>query len=259
MIRKNRGLGIFAVVLIVLFIAVTGRNASPVVSGGKHDLSMLGPSVFAASNTEEICVFCHTPHAANTSQSYSTNPNTPGSAGSLGGQYLWNRALPVRAWSMYNSSTMNHDAGGPSDVPGTFSLLCLSCHDGVGAMNVLLNNPSTGAPDQFTSSNQFGDFSLSDVNIGKLNIGDAQCTGDNCGSGGGNLQNDHPVGFVYNPALDTGLKTITAPELVKRMNITGNRVECSTCHDPHMTNPGGNMFLVMSNAGSALCFGCHNK
>lgn len=248
----------FAVIFTALFSAVAVRYAAATVVGGKHDLSFNGGAYFQYL-TDEVCIFCHTPHAANINTVYSTNPNNRTNTGSGNaaphGQFLWNRALPSRTWSVYSSDTMNSNTSGG---PGTLSLLCLSCHDGVGAMNVLLNY-SSGQPVSFNVENQFGD-GPSDNIWSALNIGGASCAGDDC-SGGGNLQNDHPIGFVYDNTGDPGLNPLGSLNQVlqKRMGITGNRMECSTCHNPHMTNPGGNNFLVMSNEGSALCLQCHNK
>lgn len=248
---------------VVLDYSNTAQNASATVAGGVHDLSFWGASNFKYAS-DEPCVFCHTPHASNVNSVYSTNPNTISGTGSgntnPAGKLLWNRALPDRAWNVYASSTLNHNTSGG---PGTLSLMCLSCHDGVGAMNVLLNYSDIGGQPGAIGfmQNQFGDFALNDPNIGPLNIGGAGCTGDDCASGGGDLQNDHPIGFVYNDTLDSGLVALGSlnATLQRRMAVTSNRMECSTCHDPHITNAGGNNFLVMSNTGSALCLSCHNK
>ncbi len=73
--------------------------------GSKHDLS--------TSTTPEPCVFCHTPHAAST-----TNP-TP----------LWNRAVGTgKTFTTYTSQTM--DSACPA-TPGPISMACLGCHDGI--------------------------------------------------------------------------------------------------------------------------------
>jgi predicted CXXCH cytochrome family protein len=258
---KRKFLILLSLTFMVMVVSgtLTARYAAATVSGGKHDLSLFGGAYFQYL-TDEVCIFCHTPHAANVNTVYSTNPNTRTNTGTgntaLGGKFLWNRALPDRTWSVYSSATLNSDTSGG---PGTLSLMCLSCHDGVGAMNVLLNYTPEGQPASFNAENQFGD-GPSDSIWASLNIGGGNCTGDDC-TGGGDLQNDHPIGFVYNSALDTGLNPLGSLNAIlqKRMAITGNRMECSTCHDPHLTNPGGNNFLVMSNSGSALCLQCHNK
>lgn len=264
MLDKKVFILITALILSVLFYTYGVRNSTAGVAGGKHDLSMWGGSSFGGQ-TEEICVYCHTPHSANKNRIYTTNPNNTLDTGSgntaLNGQYLWNRALPGQAFQVYTSDTYTFKGSPPQ--PGKFSLLCLSCHDGIGAMNVLINYPSDW-DDFFTDPNfnQFGDFSVNDPNIGPLNVGEASCSEDAC-TGGTNLQNDHPVGFLYNDAQasDNGLKPYNnlPLQIQSRLNITGGYVECSSCHDPHRTNSGGNMFLVMDNTGSQLCLGCHNK
>lgn len=266
MLRKSMMFGVVTILAVALFVAITARNAASTVAGGKHDLSFNGSANYSFLN-DEPCIYCHTPHGANRSQRYSTDPNTNVGGGTLNGQFLWNRALPSQAFSVYSSTTMNATAG----QPGTLSLLCLSCHDGIGALNVLINfRPAATQPQPFGgfTENQFGDFNLADPNMGRLNIGDAVCVGDSCVGvdNGTNLQNDHPIGFSYDTAqaADAGLKAFASlPAILqKRLNLVSasHNLECSTCHDPHLTNnPGGNNFLVMSNAASALCLGCHNK
>lgn len=264
MIGKSRIFVLGALILGVLFFAYTGRNSTAAVVGGKHDLSYWGGSAFGGGS-EEVCVYCHTPHRANISKGYTTNPNNISDTGpNLSGQFLWNRALPAGSFLPYTSDTYTFKANLPQ--PGINSLLCLSCHDGVGAMNVLLNYPLDWDPTMApgSGSNQFGDFHVNDPNIGPLNIGGASCTGDEC-TGGLDLRNDHPVGFNYDDAqaADPGIRQRTSlpPILQKRLAISGNKVECSSCHDPHRTNLPGqdNMFLVMDNNGSQLCLACHIK
>ena len=152
-------------------------------------------------------------------------------------------------------------------APGVLSLLCLSCHDGVGAVNVLLNYPDDQTIASITglgAEDQFGNFNPGDLANWRLNIGEANCgTGDTC-TGPQDLRNDHPIGFSYAAAQaadPTGLNATLPVALQNRMTLTGGQVECNTCHDPHITNNATtkNKFLVMSNSGSAMCLGCHNK
>ena len=264
MFRKYIISGVTVFIALALFSAFGVRNAASNVAGGYHDLSMNGGGVsgggFTYLGVMEPCIFCHTPHNANKNETYSSDPTVGGNAGALNGQFLWNRRLPSQAFQVYSSPTL------PVAVnqPGAASLLCLSCHDGIGGMNVLLHYPdgmSSIPPNGFGSGNadQFGDFP--DPLIAALNIGDASCTGDNC-TGGTNLQNDHPIGFSYTTAQTadpTGLKVITNTALQTRLAITGGMVECNTCHDPHITNTTHNNFLVVTNTGSQLCLECHNK
>ena len=269
MLRK-KGLLVSAIFLCaVLFVSVGARNAASDVAGGRHDLSMWGGSGGFGFNTLEICVFCHTPHGANVNQGY----YAPGGADQLNdfdllrGQWLWNRKLPIGPWLVYNTQTLDANT---ADGPGPLSLMCLSCHDGIGAMNVLLNYSNSDILDPSgvmtpLNPNQIGDLGLLDPITKFLSIGEGDCTGPggSC-SGGRDLRNDHPIGFAFDAALrsaDGELKEPTNAALIRRMAITNNSIECSSCHDPHKTNSGtpGNMFLVMPNAGSALCLQCHDK
>ncbi len=260
MLLKTRLFVLCLITGCALFLTLYVQKSTAGVAGGKHDLSIFGGSNFGGG-TEEICVFCHTPHRANTTQRYTTNPNNQVSGANIQGQFLWNRPLSANTFLPYTSDTYTFKGNEPQ--PGLNSLLCLSCHDGIGATNVLLNIPGDWDPSWFsTNTNQFGDFSINDPNIGPLNIGEATCTGDNC-TGGVDLRNDHPIGFDYDTAQssDTGIKPRTSLPLIlqQRLAISSNKVECSTCHDPHLTNSGGNMFLVRPMTGSQLCLDCHNK
>ncbi len=232
---------------IVLFVAFTARNASSLVKGSLHDLTAVsGGGQFLYTGNANPCVFCHTPHHAN-----STNN---------GVTYLWNKTLPSQTFLTYSSDTLKTPVG----APGTLSLLCLSCHDGIGAFNVLLYY--TGNPiNPFGShGNRFGDYNLADPNIGPLNIGGAyNCVGPTC-SGGDDLRDDHPIGVNYDTAYaddNAGLHDFASlPSAVRiRLNLSSKRLECTTCHDPHLTNTTTtrNKFLVQ--ATSTLCTGCHIK
>jgi len=262
MLSKSRTFILCLLMAGVLFYTYNVRNSTAGVAGGLHDLSITGGSAFSGG-TEEVCVYCHTPHGANKSKGYTNNPNNISDTGpNLNGQFLWNRALPANTFLPYTSDTYTFNGSEPQ--PGINSLLCLSCHDGIGAMNVLLNYPADWDPSLLPFYNQFGDFGTSDPNMGPLNIGEASCTGDTC-TGGVDLRNDHPIGFNYDTAQasDSGLRERTSlPAILQqRLSISGNQVECSTCHDPHLTNTSDtrNMFLVRPMEGSQLCLDCHLK
>ena len=70
----------------VLGLASTGADAG--ISTTKHNLGSAGTGSNTFDGTAEICVFCHTPHGAD------TNANPP----------LWNRDLPaVGTFTTYDS------------------------------------------------------------------------------------------------------------------------------------------------------------
>jgi predicted CXXCH cytochrome family protein len=102
--------------------------------GSNHTTNVLATNVQGADNavvgTNQICVFCHTPHGFNTVQS---GP-------------LWNKQINASStYTVYNAGSNNSstlDADAPS--LGSVSLACLSCHDGTQAMDNMINGPGSG-------------------------------------------------------------------------------------------------------------------
>jgi len=266
---------------VATVFAATGKVAYTV-----HNMSKTNPgglSRFIQSGTEDqICIFCHTPHNA--------RPAVP----------LWNKVMPFQAFNMYTSSVSLSPAAKAVAAPGPESLLCLSCHDGRTAINVVHNsrnsaNQPSGAErvisldmlgynDPLTPANP-GEGLAAGVGISMGMMGFLGTYGPNIGkiSGddyyGGNLMDDHPISFSYDAAQGDKPTQLNSRAVVgSKSNNTirffgpTNRLECSSCHDPHvpygfdrMGGPTGvgdpelRPFLVMGNSGSALCFACHNK
>lgn len=287
---------------LVVMMAAVGASlvmASAVFAGAGnvaytvHNMSSTNPgglNRYIASNTEtQICIFCHTPHNG--------RPAVP----------LWNKVMPGQPFNMYTSSSSLSPAAKAVAAPGPESLLCLSCHDGRTAINVLHHAKNSTTETAAGSSGleyiidiggttSVGDtpantleglgsgvglamgalgFANYAANIGKLNDG----SDINDSVYGGNLMDDHPISFSYNSAQGskpTQLNDITTV-VAKSSNAirffgSENRLECSSCHDPHipygmdrmgtLTGVGSTdlrPFLVMANTGSALCLACHNK
>lgn len=73
---------------------------------------------------QEVCVYCHTPHGANTTIAVP----------------LWNRTVKATTYAVYNSSSLTQAAS----QPGAASLSCLSCHDGQTAIDSIINMPGSG-------------------------------------------------------------------------------------------------------------------
>lgn len=229
------------------------------------------------SGTDEVCVFCHTPHGADNSQAVP----------------LWNRTLnPSTAYTTYatlNSSTIQ----GAIAPTGSVSIACLSCHDGTQALDTVLNEPGSGLLGTPFAGGTWtgGAGSQLDTGTGQLSTGSAvNLTQD--------LSNDHPVGIQYGGGgltvasptgalndpdfkatdnavfngttiwwVDTettpnGTREKTDMQLYTRTvaTIDGGAfqpfVECASCHDPHSSN---DLFLRVDNAGSAVCLACHTK
>ena len=143
---------------------------------------------------------------------------------------LWNRTN-VPATGAYSSTSLNASIGAAPGEAGA----CLSCHDGVSlvAAGTIVNQPNSGATDVSALTIS------ADANLGT------------------DMSNDHPVGFVYNDALSTEDGGLELASTLSGTPLFGGEMWCSTCHDVHGT--AFSQFLVMDNAGSALCTNCHQK
>ena len=211
-------------IILVGLLALSAAPAIAAISGTAHDLS--GSN---AGTSDEVCVYCHTPHGADTSVTLAP---------------LWNRSTADAVGSVYAGvdiqATMTIGSINQTDAP-----LCLSCHDGT-VGEVLQNEPNNGTTD--LTGYVFGSAA---ANLGT------------------DMTNDHPVGFVYtnvssaDSGTDTEIKAKAVVEAVGGMEgalsygAANNEMWCSSCHDVHddTTSP----FLRISNAGSALCTTCHSK
>lgn len=248
---KRLGMATSLVVVLIVVSAMVAWAKGPAnVSKTIHNLSTNAPpdawgNIFYASNSEQVCVFCHTPHG-----------------GRLEGP-LWNRNLPAATgvFTHYSSTTLSNSVIGVSGrAVGDESRLCLSCHDGSATLDHLINPPNEldGNP--------------------VLIMGDPDVAIQGPPAGGviGNLSDDHPISFSYDSVVGQALYAIgggRAGEMhtVAEARAAGtrffganNRVECSSCHDPHVDysatgNPAYAPFLITPNAGSNLCRACHNK
>ncbi len=252
-------------IALLLVTSLAWARGTAGVKNGVHNLSASGVdpwvgtpgSSLYATDEDEICVFCHTPHG-----------------GSLTGA-LWNRNNPASTWSHYNSATMSIDPGlAVGRAPNDESLICLSCHDGSISVNHIINLPNDrdGALIETWNGDQETKI-IDDIITGGpgKRIGGSWTTP----GGTGDLSDDHPISFSYNQVLNSldylsgskfnQLKDVTAAEADGngvRFFTAANNVECSSCHDPHvdyLEHSEYTPFLIMSNAGSALCLACHTK
>ncbi|MCC6676436.1 MAG: hypothetical protein IT436_04770 [Phycisphaerales bacterium] len=178
-----------------------------------HNLSAAGPGTIRAAGEDQVCIFCHAPHNA--------TPVRP----------LWNRVMPVEAYSIYTSRALDALPGQPT---GT-SKMCLSCHDGTIAIGSVV---SRDAP--------------------ILMRGGVTTMPDGHGLIGTDLRDDHPISFRYDGSLvarDVKLRSPTS--LPQELKLDPNsELQCTTCHDAHNNARGS--FLVMRNAASEMCLSCHN-
>ena len=258
------GLTLGAVMVLGMFAWTT---ASADISITKHNLGSLGPGPNTYSGTTEVCVFCHTPHGADTSA------EVP----------LWNKTLAAPSTYTTYDTLGTTSLDGQTAPVGSVSIACLSCHDGTQAMDTVLNAPGSGA---VVASYTAGVWTGFENPQGIANLGQ-------------DLTDDHPIGIQYGGGGITAT-TPAAPtrddDFVDPENTTANArvvwwvdteatpngtrektdmqlytrsvtsidagadqpfVECASCHDPHSSTP--DLFLRVSNDGSAVCLACHVK
>jgi len=108
---------LFALIAVICGITLTATAGAQSIEQTAHNLSASGPGSVKAATEDQICVFCHTPHAS-----------SPTAA-------LWNRRTSATSYLPYTSSTAVAQPGQPTGD----SLLCLSCHDGTIALGELIS------------------------------------------------------------------------------------------------------------------------
>lgn len=263
--------------MAVALAALAPGDSAAQITNSKHNLGSNGNSAANStfSGTAEICVFCHTPHGANTGVA------AP----------LWNKTVPAGPYQTYstgNSSSIDGDVA----AVGSVSLACLSCHDGSLAIATMINQPGSGGynpaggilPGTWTSGS------------GNVDTATGMMAANVITNLGTNLVNDHPIGIGYcgstaapvgavltcgdadfNPPSSAVINSTRIWFVEPTASVDNTRqktdlslytrgtsgtdliprVECASCHDPHNTANG--TFLRRSNASSALCLTCHVK
>lgn len=252
-------------------LAAAAANAG--VVGSKHDFTTGGSAQATTGVTDEVCVFCHTPHGS------AQGAPVP----------LWNKVLSTGTYIRYSSLLLPSFDSTEAPV-GSVSLACLSCHDGTQAMDVVLNAPGSG---NYDPAGQ-------EVDTGAI----GSMVGTPVPTLGSDLSNDHPISMQYGGGGATDgdpdgafTGTLGDPDFVAPIKATinlnpvwwvdsvvGNAntrektdmllygrddlgavqpfVECGSCHDPHNSSTQGTgsvAFLRVANSASQVCTACHVK
>ena len=212
----------------LLISLLLGFSSLPVmagtIAGSAHDFSASG------FGTDQICVFCHTPHNADI-----TVQEAP----------LWNHEVTQTVHTPYDSPTLQA-SGGTIGQPDGSSKLCLSCHDGSVAVDsfggatgaITLTGPAAIGADAESLTN---DHPISFVYDAALATAD------------GGLHDPTTTPITIGSGSDTRSGTIDSTMLL------GTKVQCATCHDVHNKFSVGNKLLRVTLNGSTLCLTCHDK
>lgn len=190
------------------------------------------PKTGLAGSTHDIgangCKSCHAPHNGAVAN---------GGAQGTGLILLWSRSFPASAntFGVYDSNTMQNKAvelGGSALTTSTdvrmYSLLCLSCHDGVTSSFT----PAMQSVNKVGSKAAFG-------------AGAYESLG---------LTNDHPVNLPYDPTKNASLQPVATVAASLQLYGATNTMQCGTCHDPH--NNVNTNYLRQAN-NTAHCTTCH--
>ena len=239
------------IISIFILLALVSTVMSSVVNT-RHNMASWSPYDFKATNETEVCKFCHTPHGA--------SPAVP----------LWSHKSETVSFTRFSSATLvvdnpglTYDYGYNDPLGGT-SKLCMGCHDGATALGALVT----------------GETIVMDTNDYITGAGDY----------GSDISNKHPVSFIYNNNLitemdATGLSvkalgkyglpsttdngTIINPDVKKKWERAGNRVECTICHDPHTNRASAaerdylpfwvsSTISGVADSFNSVCLACHS-
>ncbi|WP_136516188.1 cytochrome C [Geomonas edaphica] len=209
------------------------------VVGSKHDMNQLSGA--QKDSQGRVCAFCHTPHHKVEATELDYNP-------------LWSHKVNVdKNFTPYDSVTFNSNiTGDPLAGP---SRLCMSCHDGVIAVDQHYGNTGSTLTGRIVGDN-FGEIA-----VGKFN----------------DLSNDHPIGFDLTGinGLDKGIRALLkAPNNGStKADLDGKAITtlgfndgkghslmtCASCHDVHNKDNVDTAFLYEKQLNSQFCVMCHDK
>jgi hypothetical protein len=278
--RRMRAL--FAVLAALLLAALpvpAQAQRTSDVRNTLHNLSASGPGAAKATTENQVCVFCHTPHGADTTE-----------------KPLWNRTLAAKTYVVYTSKSLDAETILNTSLaqPLGSSKLCLSCHDGVmalGSVRVLRGqqNQTIGGGTEVA-----------------MPAGSGSTTGYTRLLGT-DLTNDHPISVTFDatlsdrdgelrrPTMSTGAGGQTLNRWGTVVGVRGKadsykpmlpleptgsnsagQVQCTTCHDPHIRETNltaeRNIKFLRANrfqkaqptssyvaSNDIVCLSCHDK
>lgn len=121
---KDRAKGFWRAIiewgLLSVLLAAVAAPVGAAITGSRHDFSGSG------YGTDEICIFCHSPHNAKQESGATIAP-------------LWNHTMSNASYGLYTSPSLNQ----ATEQPRGPSKLCLSCHDGSIAIDSFGNKSGT--------------------------------------------------------------------------------------------------------------------
>jgi predicted CXXCH cytochrome family protein len=221
----------------------------------KHNLLSAEQKKLAQGERDQrVCVVCHTP------SSEEELPAVPGANPEGAVLPLWNATTAPQEFTIYD------DIGKGESAIGSQSVACLSCHDGIQAFGVTDKSydhpfgvPYRGSRARAGLSRDYYPADGQPAKVARFMPEDRDFRPASAGTIKG-----RDIWWVSRGGI-TPFRNKSDLPLYGRVDSShdggqsGNKVpfvECSSCHDPHTEN---NLFLRVSNRGSALCLTCHDK
>lgn len=202
----------------------TPAVARTLIKDTRHNLSNWGKYTVKATTETQVCIFCHAPHNADSTQAP-----------------LWSHADTTVSNFQIASTTYvrpSNTANIPMDTqPSRISKKCLSCHDGTVAIGALANG---GEIKVIGASGSVG--SNPNNALAGTRDGSGEYVSGDKGYIGTNLSKGHVISFKYDNNVVTYLNGTpkyspnpnsfvngTDPSMLDKKGY----MQCHTCHDPH--------------------------
>jgi hypothetical protein len=228
-----------------------------------HDMNTINGA--QPDTMQRVCVFCHTPHNA-TKDDQANGDNYP----------LWNHTLVDKSgWQSYQWATPANNTLTIFDPLQGPSRLCMSCHDGVTAIDehgpalaqagglALQGNRAVGANKDLTDDHPIG-FSYVDAvnarNNATTGSQELAFTTDRFATS---------VTLSTNPGVYNTVDRTSGKRAIGDVLYTGSIMTCASCHDVHNKDNAVNdvasdgirynYFLWAKEQQSLICLSCHIK
>ncbi|GFE62111.1 cytochrome C [Geobacter sp. AOG2] len=250
----------FAALTAAASVAFGGQLPATGVNGSMHDMNMISGA--QQDTLQRVCVFCHTPHNA-TKDDQANGDNYP----------LWNHTLvDTTGWQSYQWATPANNALTIYDPLQGPSRLCMSCHDGVTAIDehgpalaqaggrALSGDRAVGRNKDLTDDHPIGFSYVDAVNARNTNSQELALTTDRFAT---NVTLS-PTAGTYNTVDRTSGKRAIGDVL-----YGGSIMTCASCHDVHNKDNAVdavasngiqyNYFLWAKEKDSLICLSCHIK
>lgn len=232
------------IVLLALLLPVTAL-AQNLITTSRHNLASGGSGTGGVKGTStQICIYCHTPHNATTTQ------------------LLWNHRSSTLTYAWATNTTTVGTALPTTQAGMGESGRCLSCHDASMGVGDVWNAGGgvTGTVGAGTITNAVYQMGASGDMSGNHPVAVPWP-----GTGASGITSGQTTRLSFYRTVTTsgctspsGICTSNNTEVNIKGTLAAPMVQCVSCHEPHGV-AGNSYFLRVSLNNSTLCQACHNK